>query len=183
LENIPANVPYLRADQPTLARWQTRTSGAVGRLKVGIAWAGSPSHANDRRRSLPPALLSSLSKFDGIAWYTLQKSAGDSQPAPRELPFVDLTSSLSDFSETASFIQNLDLIITVDTAVAHLAGALGKPVWILLPFAPDWRWMRDREDSPWYPTARLLRQPSTGDWNSVMGRVRDELRRFATGAL
>jgi tetratricopeptide (TPR) repeat protein len=179
LENIPANVPYLQADQSAVAQWQTRTSGALGKLKVGIAWAGNPSHANDRRRSLPSELLSSLSEIDGIAWHSLQKSTGDLQPAPPPLPLIDLTSSLSDFSETASLIQNLDLIITVDTAVAHLAGAMGKPVWILLPFAPDWRWMRDREDSPWYPTAHLLRQPAPGDWNSVIGRVRDEVRRFA----
>jgi tetratricopeptide (TPR) repeat protein len=183
LENIPANVPYLQADQAAVAQWQTRTSGALGKLKVGIAWAGNPSHANDRRRSLPSTLLSSLSEVDGIAWYSLQKSTGDPRPARPPLPLMDLTSSLSDFSETAAFMQTLDLIITVDTAVAHLAGALGKPVWILLPFAPDWRWMRDREDSPWYPTARLLRQPGPGDWNSVIGRVRDELRRVAMGAL
>ena len=115
-----------------------------------------------------------------LSFTVLQKgeASGHATNSPKGMKLVDYTKDIHDFSDTAAIISNMDLIISVDTAVAHLAGALGKPVWILLPFVPDWRWMKDREDSPWYPTMRLFRQPSSGDWQSVMRHVEEALKKF-----
>ena len=115
----------------------------------------------------------------GVRFFRLQTSepAAQAKTPPPDMEIVDLTQELMDFADTAAFIANLDLVIAVDTAVAHLAGAMGKPVWTLLPFVPDWRWLRERADSPWYPSMRLFRQPSSGDWDSVMGQVVAELDR------
>ena len=147
-------------------------------LKVGLAWAGNPNHVNDRRRSLPPRFLEPLLRERGVAFYSLQVGqAGDwaahslSGPPP-----VDLRPLIRDFVDTAVLMGQLDLIISVDTSTAHLAGFLGRPVWTLLPFAPDWRWLLGRSETPWYPTMCLLRQPRPGDWASVIEEVQSLLR-------
>jgi hypothetical protein len=140
--------------------------------RVGLVWAGNPNHPNDRNRSLDSALLAPLLDLPG-SYFTLQP--GVAAPAGIQ----SLSEHLTDFGQTAAAVANLDLVITVDTSVAHLAGALGVSVWTLLPFAPDWRWMLDREDSPWYSSMRLFRQPSRGDWASVISQVSDALARRA----
>jgi hypothetical protein len=176
LENIPARIPYLTADPAAAARWRARIGPAAG-LKVGLVWAGNAQHKNDRNRSI--ALERLLPVVDAVKarWFSLQvgERAGD---LPRIAPgrIADLADRFIDFAETAAAIDNLDLVISVDTAVAHLAGALGKPVWVLLPAVPDWRWLLGRSDSPWYPTARLFRQPARGDWDSVMQALREALQ-------
>ena len=165
LDTIPATIPYLfpPADAPAIPN--------SDRPKVGLVWAGSPTHLNDRQRSIPLRLFQDLLDVP-IQLYSLQK--GDAAQQLNRLDnasIIDLSDRLQDFADTAAAIAQLDLVITVDTAVAHLAGALGKPVWVLLPFAPDWRWMLDRADSPWYPTMRLFRQSAAGDWHGVIGEV------------
>jgi tetratricopeptide (TPR) repeat protein len=179
LATIPADVPYLRPDDARAARWKSSLAASRG-LRVGLAWAGNPAHKNDARRSIPFARLAPLLGIPDVQHVSLQTKLRDAdrealQSAP---PVINFATELVDFAETAALLANLDLIITVDTALAHLAGAMGKPTWILLPFSPDWRWLLDREDSPWYPTARLFRQPRIDDWESVIARVAAELRRF-----
>ncbi len=146
-------------------------------MAVGLVWAGKPEYTNDKKRSMPLSLFIPLLRSPGVTWFSLQKgrAADEIGLLPSELRPVDFTGALFDFEETAAFIENLDLVISVDTAVAHLAGALGKPVWTLLPFIPDWRWLLQREDSPWYPTMRLFRQSTIGDWGAVLNRVQREL--------
>jgi tetratricopeptide (TPR) repeat protein len=178
LDTIPAAIPYLSVPAEAVAEWKGRL-GDDGRLKVGLAWRGSATYSNDRNRSLDPRLLAPLFGLDGVRLYSLQKEPREGDMAAlRGLgPFIDLAGELGDFADTAAALMALDLLIAVDTSVAHLAGALGRPVWLLLPFAPDWRWMREREDSPWYPTARLFRQPARGDWPELMARVATALDR------
>ncbi|HET6195663.1 MAG TPA: tetratricopeptide repeat protein, partial [Acetobacteraceae bacterium] len=175
LDTIPAQTPYLH-ERPALAeRWRKRLAQGSG-LRVGLVWAGSDKHINDFRRSLDPARLQSLFDLDGVSWVSLQvgpPAAGIAALPPGAV--ADLSADITDFAETAGAILNLDLVITVDTAVAHLAGALNRPTWVMLPFSPDWRWMTGRADYPWYPSLRLFRQPSPGDWDSVIARVRTEL--------
>jgi tetratricopeptide (TPR) repeat protein len=176
LSNIPADVPYLR----TLAAYDDKWRGAVPRdkaLRVGLVWAGGHQFDRDDKRSIRLADFAAFLGNPDITFVSLQRDVRDHDAAtlaqyPELLHFGD---RLADFSDTASVIAQLDLVISVDTSVAHLAGALGKPLWMLLPFVPDFRWMLGRDDSPWYPTARLFRQPSIGDWASVIARVRDEL--------
>ena len=174
LESIPAETTYLSADAELVKAWAARLP-ARRRPRVGIAWRGNPSHANDHNRSIPAAFLAPLLALD-LDWISLLPE--DNAPAiPEGVPgrVHAFGSALGDFAETAALISELDLVITVDTAVAHLAGALGKPVWVLLSFSPDWRWLRQRSDSPWYPTARLFRQPRPGDWTSVIREVESRL--------
>jgi tetratricopeptide (TPR) repeat protein len=176
LETIPARVPYLQPTPAASAAWQARTAG-LKQPRVGLCWAGSLTHERDAARSIRFADLKGLFAIDGVSFVNLQH---DTRPEEKpevaaEIGFDDFTTSLADFNETAALIQALDLVITVDTAVAHLAGALAKPVWILIADAPDWRWMWDRSDSPWYPTARLFRQTRYGDWSDVIERVKSEL--------
>jgi tetratricopeptide (TPR) repeat protein len=177
LDNIPLKVPYVSVNSMLIQKWKNKIQHDNSNFKVGLVWYGNPKHKNDRNRSIPFAYFAPFAKFSDIAFYSLQKgnSAKQSMNPHIGMRFIDLTEEMHDFSETAALIENLDLVITVDTAVAHLTGALGKPVWVLLPFAPDWRWLLNREDSPWYPTMRLFRQPAPGDWNSVIAKVRDEL--------
>lgn len=159
---------------PTDPSFQLANSPAIG-----LVWAGNPNHINDKQRSISQETLLELTKLAGFDWYSLQ--VGASEKAKRGLAragVADLSSGFTDFADTAAAIQALDLVITVDTSVAHLAGALGKPVWILLPFVPDWRWLLDRSDSPWYPSARLFRQPKRGDWGSVLKEVKQALVAF-----
>jgi tetratricopeptide (TPR) repeat protein len=175
LDSIPATVPYLPA--PPAARtkqWEQRL-GSHDRLRVGLVWSGNPRHANDRKRSLPLRMLASVLDIDA-RFVSLQKDPRASdQEILRGLDVLDITNELSDFAETAALIGCLDLVITVDTSVAHLAGGLGCPVWILLPYRPDYRWLLDRADSPWYPTARLFRQDERRDYRLVVDQVRGEL--------
>ncbi len=146
---------------------------------IGLVWAGNPNHINDKQRSIPQEALLEITKLKRFGWYSLQVGASDkAKRALARAGVTDLTPGFTDFADTAAAVQALDLVITVDTSVAHLAGALGKPVWILLPFVPDWRWLLDRTDSPWYPTARLFRQPKRGDWASVLKEVKQALTEF-----
>ena len=181
LENIPREVPYLSAFPSRCVAWRERLGEDRSRLKVGLAWAGNPGHFRDRLRSIPLRQLLPLLEVEGVDFISLQKDRGAAQIA--ELPgastILDPTADLHDFADTAALLSQLDLIIAVDTAIAHLAGALGRPVWTLLPFAPDWRWMTGREDSPWYPTMRLFRQPRIADWDPVIAEVRRQLQSLA----
>lgn len=163
LDTIPP-APYLDADPERGEHWRNALGPRVGR-RIGIAWSGRPTHADDRSRSLPERCVRPLLDLTGIEWVSVQRGT---------LPGVR-SFDLQDFADTAALMQHLDLVISVDTAPAHLAGTLGIPTWILLPFVPDWRWLRDREDSPWYPSVRLFRQPRRGDWESVIERVVSEL--------
>jgi Flp pilus assembly protein TadD len=185
LTNMPRNVPYLHADTAGVAIWREPLSGlgssirpAVPALKVGLAWAGRPTHTNDRNRSLMLATLAPLAEIPGVQFYPVQKgeAAAEANTPPAGMELVDVTEQLKDFADTAALMAGLDLVISVDTAVAHLAGALAKPAWTLLPFVPDWRWGLESETTPWYPTMRLFRQPKLGDWDSVIQRVCDELK-------
>ena len=179
LTDVPASVPYLQADAERAAAWRDRLP-AAGKLRVGIAWSGNPRHRNDRNRSIPLETFRAVAA-DGVQFVALQPEvrASDAEALAGWPGLFDAGPRLVDFAETAALLTALDLVVTVDTSVAHLAGALGRPVWILLPYVPDWRWLLEREDSPWYPTARLFRQPSRGDWSTVLQRVRAELQRRA----
>lgn len=184
LNTIPARIPYLRADGERIETWRTRLAPGGARLKVGLAWSGNPRFAAARTKACPVDQLVPLVETPHCDFFSLQKGEAASQvsrlnAASRRV--IDYTGELDTFADTAALIDGLDLVITIDTVVAHLAGALGKPVWILLPYAADWRWLRGREDSPWYPTARLYRQPRIGDWDHVIQRVTTELARYNTG--
>jgi tetratricopeptide (TPR) repeat protein len=174
LETIPGRVPYLAADPALVASWRGRIP-EDGAFRVGLVWAGSPTHGNDRNRSLDPALLHKLLEIPGTRFYSLQIGARQKPPPT----ITDLSQGLDTFAESAAALACLDLLISVDTSSAHLAGALGRPVWTLIPFAPDWRWQLDREDSPWYPSMRLFRQKKRGDWSFVMKRAARELALLA----
>jgi tetratricopeptide (TPR) repeat protein len=181
LATIPGEVPYLFPDPVKLDYWLAKL-GAKGKPRIGLVWSGNPKYSTDVRRSVPLELVLPFISPDA-AWYSLQKEVRDEdrrQLGPNP-PIVDFSQSLNDFSDTAALIAQLDLVTSVDTAVAHLAGALGKPVWILLPFHPDFRWLRDREDSPWYPTARLFRQTHDGDWQGVVDSVFRQRKSFTAG--
>jgi tetratricopeptide (TPR) repeat protein len=176
LDTIPSAASYLPPPAPALVQaWQDRL-GPHDRLRVGIVWSGNATHVNDRNRSMSLQTLSRLLDVDAT-FVSLQKDPrpDDKAELRARTGIVDLTEHLADFADTAALIRCLDLVITVDTAVAHLAGALGCPTWILLPHMPDFRWLLDRDDSPWYPTMRLFRQTGTGDYASVLGRMRSEL--------
>jgi len=180
LDSIPAKVPYLHAPADRLARWRDRL-GEKRCLRVGIAWAGNALHKNDHQRSIALEHFAALLAAPDIEFVSLQKeiAAADASAPSGRANVINIADELGDFADTAAVISLLDLVVTADTSVAHLAGALGRPVWVLVPFAPDFRWLLNREDSPWYPTARLFRQPRLGDWESVIARVRDELERPA----
>jgi tetratricopeptide (TPR) repeat protein len=187
LETIPATTPYLTADPADVAHWRERLAGLAG-LRVGLCWAGERSSnlrqiAVDRRRSLALDALAPLGDISGVQFISLQKGPPALQAAcpPRGMKLHDFAEDLHDFADTAALIDNLELVISVDTAVAHLAGALGKPVWVLNRFDTCFRWPRNREDSPWYPSARQFRQPTPGDWPSVINRAQSALQRLVDG--
>lgn len=176
---IPSEVPYLRAEPVAVARWGAALAGLPGR-RIGLVWAGNPSHLNDRNRSIPFHRLAPLWAVPGVSWVSLQCGAAAAALEGASIGAVrDVSPALHDFGETAAALMQLDLLVTVDTSVAHLAGALGCPAWVLLPWLPDWRWLLGRGDSPWYPTLRLLRQQRQGDWDGVLRRVADALARGA----
>ena len=186
LETIPADVPYVGVDEARVARFRKllaagRGGGGGGdnaNFKVGIVWAGTAGHINDRARSASLAAFAPLAAVPGVTFYSLQKGppAAQASSPPPGMTLVALGDELHDFADTAALLESLDLLISVDTSVVHLAGARAKPVWTLLAAGPDWRWMLARSDSPWYPTMRLFRQPQPGAWRPVMEQVADELR-------
>jgi len=178
MATIPATIPYLAADAEAADAWRKRMEPVGEFLRVGLAWAGSPDNRNDRNRSIPLERFSPLSAVDGVRFHSLQPAP---PPAAGGIALSDWSANQTDFAETAALIENLELVISVDTAVAHLAGAMGKPVWLLVPFPPDWRWLLGRADSPWYPTIRLFRQEPGGDWDGVIRRVAAELSRHKSG--
>jgi tetratricopeptide (TPR) repeat protein len=174
LETIPNQSPYLRADVQLVEKWRQRMAGDDSRMKVGLVWAGNPAHRHDHLRSLPSLeLLKPLASAKGMKFYSLQKgvAAEEVRKSSFGLELVDWSKDLSDFAETAALIANLDLVIAPDTAIAHLAGAMGKRVWTMLPFSSEWRWLLQREDSPWYPTMRLFRQDRPRGWSGVVDRL------------
>jgi tetratricopeptide (TPR) repeat protein len=178
-ETIPANVPYIAADRDHVAHWAAKLSDFAGNTKIGLVWAGNSSaNAIDTRRSLSLREFAPLAGLPGVHFFSLQKgeSAAQAPHPPEGFPLADFSSELHGFEDTAALIANLDLVISVDTSVAHLAGAMAKPVFILSRFDGCWRWLDHREDSPWYPTARLFHQKAPGAWDEVIVRLRDALR-------
>ena len=179
LETIPAEVPYIHACPTKSEYWRKKLTGAD--FKVGVVWAGSPTHGNDRYRSCTLKHFAPLTEVDGVRLYGLQKgeAAAQAEELADEMAITNIGTEFEDFTDTAAAIENLDMVISVDTSVLHLAGAMGKPAWALLPFSPDWRWMLDRQDSPWYPTMKLFRQKKWGQWEPVVQDVAKELRTTA----
>ena len=177
LASIPALIPYLAADPSRVAWWHSRLP--VAGARVGLVWKGNPHFENDADRSLPSLeTLAPLGDVEGVHFVSLQKGAGEEEALtpPDGMALLALGRELGDFADTAAVIAGLDLVVCVDTAVAHLAGALGKPCWVLLPdYKTDWRWLAERNDSPWYPRMRLFRQPSAGDWSSTIAAVTEAL--------
>lgn len=189
LETVPNTVPYLSADPGEVDRWRARLP-ADGRLTVGLVWSGDPrphnpkANAVDRRRSLTLADLSPLAAVDGVAFISLQKGAAarQAQDPPAGMNLIDLMDDVTDFADTAALVACLDLVVTVDTSVAHLAAALGRPVWVLSRYSGCWRWLMNRDDSPWYPTLRLFHQDAPGDWSRPIARLATALSRCRGGS-
>jgi hypothetical protein len=185
LATVPAEVPYLSADPALVGAWRKKLAAVPG-LRVGVAWQGNPHHKWDRHRSVHLAAFAPLARVGGVRLVSLQKGPGAEQLAALRgrLPVVDFGDDLGasgPYPDTAALMRGLDLVVTVDTATAHLAGALGVPVWVPLSTIVDWRWLLGREDSPWYPTMRLFRQAQLGDWGPVFARLAEELRALVTG--
>jgi Tfp pilus assembly protein PilF len=182
VDSVPAALPYLAPDPARVARLAPLLGNATDALKVGLVWKGNPRFENDAARSLPGFVtLAPLRQVPGVRWFSLQKGPGEDEAKDG---VTDLAGAIGDFADTAALIAGLDLVITVDTACAHLAGALGKPCWVLLPaWMPDWRWLADRADTPWYPhVMRLFRQRRDGAWDEVMRDVAAALAELAAGA-
>ena len=179
LATIPADVPYVFPNPAARERWRARLALARRALTVGLVWAGQPQNRTDRWRSIALSALAPLAAVPGVSFWSLQ--GGDAARQVETAPFavVDAGAAERDFADVAALMASLDLVVSVDTAGAHLAGALGRPVWTLLPAAPDWRWLTAREDTPWYPTMRLFRQQAPGDWAGVIARVARALAELA----
>jgi len=177
VDSLPCQTPYLAASSQRLAAWQEKLGKTGDNFRIGLVWAGKEMPYPNR--SCPPAFLTPLLTVAGINIFSLQIGDKERFPLPELFSekIIDLTADIRDFDDTSALITNLDLVITIDSAVAHLAGALGKPTWLMLPCAADWRWMSDRSDSPWYPTMRLFRQPTAGDWQSVVAEVVQALQK------
>lgn len=178
IDNLPRDVPYITADPAEVETWREKLAPHRRALNVGLSWAGNPIQANDRNRS---ARLDELSPLVGVAdtaIFSLQKGPTISQIAESGLDMIDLSNDIHDFSDTAAIVANLDVVVSVCTSVAHIAGAIAKPTLVMLCYNADWRWLLDREDSPWYPTMKLFRQKQQGDWQDVAQRVRLELERM-----
>jgi hypothetical protein len=183
-DTIPARVPYLSVPErvPRRVALDEALDGAGRRLKVGLVWAGNPNHEEDARRSLDPACLAPLAELcSHAAFFSLQKGQSGRPGLPPALEAVDLDPLLADFSSTAYALARLDLLVSADTSVVHVAGALGRPAWVLLAHLPDWRWFLETETTPWYPSLRLLRQQAPGDWQPVVGQVAARLAALAAG--
>lgn len=180
LATVPAQVPYVRVPPEALAQWQDRLGPAQGRLRVGLCWAGNADYGADRSRSLRLEMLLPLLSIPGTEICAVQMGDGrrdlDAKAWIPPAHFRDFGPEITDFADTAAILNGMDLVIAVDTSVAHLAGALARPVWIFLPTNSDWRWLKDRDDSPWYPTARLFRQSRRGDWSDVIVRMTEALK-------
>ncbi len=177
LSNIPSGTRYLKADEELRKKW-AQIINDKDKIKIGIVWAGSPSHSNDRHRSVRLQNFMQMFSIEGTHFYSMQKGFPVIQAKDYQLLLTDLDEQIKSFADTAAIIENLDLVITVDTSVAHLAGALGKETWLLLPFYPDWRWLLNEEKSPWYPSIKLYRQPAIFDWNSVFKILKNDLENF-----
>ena len=175
LETVPDAVPYLRPRPERAAQWAARLDALVpsGLRRVGLVWAGRPAHKSNWKRSMSLADLAPVAALPGIALVVLQKGPEQRQAGGYygRAPLIHLSADIADFDDTLAILPALDLVLTVDTSVAHLAGAAGLPVWILLPWCAEWRWLQDRSDSPWYPTARLFRQPAPNDWAAAVAAV------------
>jgi len=180
-ESIPWHGPYLSADHERRLSWQRRLGTTPQKLRVGLAWSGHPQHRRTATRDIRLTALRPILGMEDIEFFSLQIGHGAEQiqEHPGSSSIADYAAQIQNFADTAALVMELDLIISVDTAVAHLAGALGKPVWTLLPFVPDWRWGLEGETTPWYPTMQLFRQPKLGDWDSVIQRVAEELKKLA----
>jgi len=176
LENIPSEVPYIKPDQALVEKFGKILSDNDS-FKVGLVWGGNPKHTGDKKRSCPLKEFSPLFSLKGVRFYSLQMGLPLKQLKDSAYPVADLSEIINDMPDTAAFIENLDLVISVDTSVAHLAGAMAKNVWLLLPFLPDWRWMLNRSDTLWYPSMYLFRQKKLGDWNGVFEEVKRELEK------
>ncbi len=179
LETIPNQVPYLQAPAELVELWWARLGARTEVRRVGICWAGS--HTSDNRRSRTLSIFGPLAQVPGVEFHSLQTGEEALEPRPHGLNVIDHVRELTDFAQTAALVQSLDLVISVDTSIAHLAGALARETWVLIPKIPDFRWLRDRSDSPWYPTMRLFRQErSTKDWSAVTRAIADALRQWST---
>jgi hypothetical protein len=179
LDTVPASVPYLHADEQLRRSVNRKVRGGTSRVRIGICWQGNPTFAADRQRSIPLKHFKALADIPGTQLYSLQKGVGTGQLkdwAAVIKSFDGLDESAGAFVATAAIMAGLDLVITSDTALAHLAGSLGVPAWVALPYVPDWRWLLEREDCPWYPSARLFRQTRNGQWHDVFERMARELR-------
>jgi Flp pilus assembly protein TadD len=176
VDAIPGRTPYLQPPDPARVVWWNRRMGCTAAFRIGLVWAGGAANSRNRTRSMHLADWAPLAAIPDISFFSLQKGAAAQELAPAGLAITNVLEATGDIRDTAAVIQNLDLVLSVDTLVAHLAGALAKPVWTLLSFAADWRWLRQREDCPWYPTMRLFRQNRAGDWQSALARVTDCLR-------
>jgi hypothetical protein len=179
LDTIPADIPYISIEPALVERWRQQLAALPG-FRVGIVWQGSPRHPWDCQRSVPLTMFAPLAAVPGVCLVSLQKGTGSNQLTERPGGFPvatvgELRDEAGPFTDTAAIIQNLDLVVTVDSAVAHLAGALGAPVWIAVQRSSDWRWMLGRTDSPWYPSVRLFRQQKLGDWPPVFRAIADAL--------
>jgi hypothetical protein len=182
LESIPGKGPYLFADEALVVQWREALTGVAG-FRIGINWRGRADKSESRKRDVPLALMASLAAIPGVQLISVQRGPGqeDLKGAGARLPVIDLgefDTEHGSFMDTAAIMKNVDLMISSDTAVPHLAGALGIPVWVALPFVPDWRWLLDRSDSPWYPTMRLFRQKKAGDWAGVFREIETALRQL-----
>jgi len=183
IDTIPAQVPYIVADPLLASEWCARLHDGQAGIKVGLVWASHSMMPNAKLRSLTPSAFAPLRAVPGVRFYSLQTGpAGRQEAAAAPMPLIDPTDRIGDFADTAALIANLDLIIAVDTAVAHLAGAMHKPVWTMLRYAPEWRWYPDAPVSKWYPSMRLYRQRSSGDWAGVCERMANDLRDFVAGS-
>lgn len=181
LNSIPAPVPYVRADPAKVARWRARLGQLIpaGFQAIGIVWAGRPTHGNDFNRSATLKTLAPLAALERTALVSLQIGPAAAQVAEYygAAPLIHLGAEIVDFTDTMAILEVLDRVVAVDTSIVHLAGAMGRPVSVLLPFAPDWRWLRERSDTPWYPTLELFRQPASGAWAAPVAAVAERLKR------
>ncbi|WP_034302619.1 glycosyl transferase family 8 [Herbaspirillum sp. RV1423] len=182
LSDLPGSTNYLSADPARVDKWRARLA-SLPRPLVGLVWAGRPAHTNDSRRSMALSDLAPLAQ-EGVTFVALQKGSAAAQSAtpPTGMPLVSLSEEIRDFEDTAAILTLLDVLISVDSSPVHLAGALGCPAWVMLPFVPDWRWLLQRDDTPWYPSVRLFRQQTRGEWGPVLQSVSAELGKLRDGA-